>query len=98
MLKHFLLASAVVMTLAGCSEYSQTDRTLGGAGIGAATGAIIGGAATGTTGGALAGAAIGGAGGAVVGAATTPEACTATDARGRPLRDENGNPVMVKCP
>ncbi len=99
MRKGFVLAGAVALILSGCSEYSQSDRAVGGGLIGAATGAAIGSAVSGgNAASTLAGAAIGGVGGAVVGAETTPEACTATDARGRPLRDQNGNPVMVKCP
>jgi osmotically inducible lipoprotein OsmB len=94
-----LIAAIVALGLVGCSQYSQSDRTVAGGLIGAGTGAVIGSAVSGgSTGGAVAGAAIGGVSGAVIGSETTPEACTATDARGRPLRDSNGNPVMVKCP
>jgi osmotically inducible lipoprotein OsmB len=96
-MKKVLMIAAVMFGLAGCSEYSASDRTVAGGLIGAGTGAAIG-SAVGGGNGALAGAAIGGVSGAVVGHETTPEACTATDARGRPLRDSYGNPVMVKCP
>ena len=94
-----LAAAAMILALIGCSEYSQSDRAVGGGLLGATTGALVGSAVSGgNAGSTLAGAAIGGVGGAVIGAETTPEACTATDARGRPLRDQNGNPIMVKCP
>jgi osmotically inducible lipoprotein OsmB len=83
-------ALVAATVLAGCSPYSQSDRALGGAGIGAVTGAVIGGAATGRAGGAVAGAVVGGATGAIVGAATTPRACIARDAYGRRVR--------VPCP
>ncbi|MES2906815.1 MAG: glycine zipper domain-containing protein [Pseudomonadota bacterium] len=79
----FLAAAMMAATLGGCSEYDRSDRTLAGAGIGAAAGGIIGGAATGTWGGAAAGAAIGGVGGAVIGDATTPRRhCRYVDRRG----------------
>jgi len=58
------------LTLAACSP--RQERIATGAGLGAATGAIIGGVATGNAGGALAGAAIGGVGGAVIADATRP--------------------------
>jgi uncharacterized protein YcfJ len=77
---------AVALTLAACSTTSQTDRTLGGAAIGAGTGALIGAATGGGTGAVLTGAAIGGMGGAVVGAATTPKACIYHDEYGRRYR------------
>jgi osmotically inducible lipoprotein OsmB len=99
MKKGLMIAAIVVLGLAGCSEYSQSDRTVAGGLIGAGTGAAIGSAVSGgNPGSTIAGAAIGGVTGAVVGHETTPEACTATDARGRPLRDQYGNPIMVKCP
>ncbi len=60
------IATIAALSLAGCN--TPEDRALGGAGLGALTGAAIGAAATGRAGGALAGAAIGGAGGAIVGA------------------------------
>lgn len=81
---------ALALTLGACSTTSQTDRTLGGAAIGAGTGALIGAATGGGTGAVLTGAAIGGAGGAVVGAATTPKNCIA--------RDEYGRRYRVACP
>lgn len=63
---------AAALSLAACNTTNPTDRAVGGALIGGATGAVIGGVASGTAGGALAGGAIGAAGGAVVGAATAP--------------------------
>ena len=81
---------AIALTVAACSTTSQTDRTLGGAAIGAGAGALIGAATGGGTSAALAGAAIGGMGGAVVGAATTPKNCVTRDAYGRRYR--------VACP
>jgi osmotically inducible lipoprotein OsmB len=97
--KTLIVAAIVGFALGGCSEYSQSDRTVAGGLIGAGTGAVVGSAVSGgNPASTLAGAAIGGVGGAVIGHETTPNACTATDARGRPLRDSYGNPIMVKCP
>ncbi len=62
-------AIALAGTVSGCSP--REERIVGGAGIGAATGAVIGGLAGGGRG-ALAGAAIGGVGGAIVADATRP--------------------------
>lgn len=73
-MRQMLVLGLLTVTLAACNPYNRTDRTIGGAAIGAGTGAIIGGLASGTAGGALAGAAIGGVGGAIVGNATTPRA------------------------
>ena len=89
-MKKFLVLVVATAALAGCNSNSQTDRTLGGAAIGAGTGALIG-AATGGGGSAVAtGALIGGATGAVVGSATTPRRCVAYDDYGRRYR--------VPCP
>lgn len=66
------VALATTLALSGCNSYNPTDRALGGAAIGGATGAVIGGVASGTVGGALVGGALGAAGGAVIGHATTP--------------------------
>lgn len=63
-------AVAAAALLAGCSPREQ--RVAAGAGVGAATGAVIGGLATGHGSGALAGAAIGGVAGAVVADSTRP--------------------------
>ncbi len=90
MYKKVLIAGAAVLMLAGCQTDSQSDRALGGAGLGAATGAVIGGVTTGTGGGAAVGAVAGGAAGAMIGAATTPKNCWA--------RDAYGNPYRVACP
>ena len=75
-MKKLLIVAATGLLLAGCSEYSQSDRALGGGLIGAGTGAAIGGIATHSAGGALVGGALGGAAGAIIGSATTPRACT----------------------
>ena len=89
-MKTFLALAAVAVALAGCNTSSQTDRTLGGAALGAGTGALIG-AATGGGGRAVAtGALIGAGTGAVLGAATTPKHCVAYDDYGRRYR--------VACP
>jgi len=81
---------ALALTLAACSTTSQTDRTLGGAAIGAGAGALIGAATGHGPGATLAGAAIGAGTGAVVGAATTPKNCVA--------RDRYGRRYYVACP
>ena len=65
-------AVALVLGVASCTNpYDPGQRALGGAAIGAGTGAAIGAAAGGGTGAAI-GAATGGALGAITGAATTP--------------------------
>lgn len=65
-------AFALVLGVAACTNpYDPGQRALGGAAIGAGTGAAIGAAAGGGTGAAI-GAATGGALGAITGAATTP--------------------------
>ena len=76
-MKKLLIVAAAGLLLAGCSEYSQSDRALGGAAIGAGGGALIGGLATHSVGGAVVGGVLGGAAGAIVGSATTPRACRA---------------------
>lgn len=73
-------AVALAGSVAGCTP--REERVAAGAGIGAATGAVIGGLAGGGRG-ALAGAAIGGVGGAVVADATRPRYNCWYDARGR---------------
>jgi hypothetical protein len=78
------------LALAGCSEYSRSDRALAGGAIGAGTGALIGGLATDSVGGAVVGGVLGGAAGAIVGAETTPRACYA--------RDRYGRRYAVQCP
>jgi hypothetical protein len=74
----FLLAT----TLAACSNTPE-DRTLGGAAIGAGTGAVVGGLATHSAGGAVVGGVVGGAAGALIGRATTPGQCIYRDQYGR---------------
>ncbi len=67
-----VVAAALVLGLAGCTNpYDPGQRAVGGGLLGAGAGAAIGGAVGGGHGAAL-GAAIGGATGAVTGAATTP--------------------------
>lgn len=65
-------AGVMALSLAACNTTNPRDRTLGGAAIGGATGAVVGGVATGRAGGAVAGGVIGAAGGAIIGHATTP--------------------------
>ena len=45
--KSLILAAVAALGLAGCSEYSQSDRTLAGGLIGAGTGAAVGSAVSG---------------------------------------------------
>ncbi|MFG1421803.1 bacteriocin [Roseixanthobacter liquoris] len=85
-----IIVFVAALALAGCSQYSESDRAVGGGLLGAGAGALIGGAATGTAGGAVVGGVLGGATGAIVGAATTPKACWA--------RDAYGNSYRVTCP
>jgi hypothetical protein len=67
-----IVAVALVLGLAGCTNpYDPGQRAVGGGLLGAGAGAAIGGAVGGGPGAAL-GAAVGGATGAVTGAATTP--------------------------
>lgn len=89
-MKRIGIVVAAALALAGCSQYSESDRAVGGGLMGAGAGALIGGAATGTATGAVVGGLLGGATGAVVGAATTPKACWA--------RDAYGNQFQVACP
>ena len=69
MRKFLLSAAAIAMLATGAisDARAEGDPVLGGAIIGAGTGAIIGGAATRSAGGAAAGAIIGGATGAAIG-------------------------------
>lgn len=89
-MKKLLLVGAMGLALAGCSEYSRSDRALAGGALGAGTGALVGGLATNSAGGAVVGGLLGAAGGAIIGAETTPHACTA---RGR-----DGRLYRVQCP
>ncbi|MCW2274340.1 hypothetical protein GJ654_09390 [Rhodoblastus acidophilus] len=65
------VAFAGALTLGGCG-YTQEQRTVNGAAVGAASGAMIGGLASGSAGGAVAGALLGGAAGGVIGANSNP--------------------------
>lgn len=89
-MKAAFIMCALALALAGCSQYSRSDRAVGGAVIGGGTGALVGAAATGTGAGALVGGLIGAGAGAVIGAETTPRACWA--------RDSYGNRYRVQCP
>ncbi len=72
MKKGILLAAlAATLALGGCG-YTQEQRTVNGAAVGAATGAVIGAAATGRAGGALAGGLLGAAAGGIIGANSAP--------------------------
>jgi uncharacterized protein YcfJ len=82
MMKKLVAVSLFALALAGCDAHSQSDRTLGGAALGAGSGALIGAAAGGGRGAAI-GAIAGGATGALVGRATTPNSCIFRDAYGR---------------
>jgi hypothetical protein len=67
-----IVAAALVLGLAGCTNpYDPGQRAVGGGLLGAGAGAAIGGAAGGGRGAAI-GAAVGGSTGAMTGAATTP--------------------------
>ena len=65
------LGFGALLSLAACNPYDPAQRALGGAAVGAGTGAAIGAIAGGGRG-AATGALIGGAVGAVGGAVTTP--------------------------
>jgi hypothetical protein len=78
----FLIVPAIALALTACNTNSATDRTVGGAAIGAAGGAAIGGIAGGWQGAGI-GALAGGAAGALIGRATTPNACLYRDVYGR---------------
>jgi hypothetical protein len=70
------------LALAGC-QTTGPDRVLGGAAIGAGTGAVIGGVASRSAGGAVAGGLIGAAAGGLLGAATDPGPCYVRTSSGR---------------
>jgi osmotically inducible lipoprotein OsmB len=89
-MRNLLIVGAMGLALAGCSEYSRSDRALAGGALGAGTGALVGGLATDSAGGAIVGGVLGGAAGAIVGAETTPHACVA--------RDRYGRRYAVQCP
>lgn len=77
-----ILLAASLFALTACNTESQSQRTVGGAAIGAGTGALIGAAAGGGRGAAV-GAIAGGAAGALIGRATTPNNCIFEDRNGR---------------
>jgi uncharacterized protein YcfJ len=77
-----ILFFGLVLAAAGCNPDSQSQRTVGGAAIGAGGGALIGAAAGGGRGAAI-GAVAGGLTGALVGRATTPNNCIYQDGAGR---------------
>lgn len=67
-MRKILLVPVLALALGGCENMSDTGRlTAGGAGLGAATGAIVGSFSGNAGWGALAGAGIGAAGGYLVG-------------------------------
>jgi hypothetical protein len=72
------LAAVSLLAAAGCTTTEK--RAVGGAAVGAGTGALVA-AATGNN--VAGGALIGGAAGALIGAATTPGMCRYRDAYGR---------------
>lgn len=84
------LAAVSLLAAAGCNTTDNRgstsvaeQRAVGGAVVGAGTGALVA-AATGSSGRGIAtGALIGGAAGALIGAATTPGQCRYRDAYGR---------------
>ena len=84
-----LIGVAMLLALTACNTDSQSQRTVGGAAIGAGTGALIGAAANGGRGAAV-GALAGGAAGALIGRATTPNNCI--------YRDRNGRKFTARCP
>jgi uncharacterized protein YcfJ len=84
-----LIGVAMLLALTACNTNSQAQRTVGGAAIGAGTGALIGAAANGGRGAAV-GALAGGAAGALIGRATTPNNCI--------YRDRNGRTFTARCP
>ena len=72
MKKGILLAAlSAALALGGCG-YTQEQRTVNGAAVGAAAGAIVGAAATGRAGGAIAGGLLGAAAGGIIGANSAP--------------------------
>ena len=73
MKKTILLGAALAsaLMLGGCG-YTQEQRTVNGAAVGAASGAMIGGLASHSAGGAVAGALLGGAAGGLIGANSAP--------------------------
>lgn len=85
----YLILPALLLALTACNTNSQSQRTVGGAAIGAGAGAAIGGIAGGWQGAGI-GALAGGAAGALIGRATTPNNCI--------FRDVNGREFTAPCP
>jgi hypothetical protein len=85
----YVILPVLMLALAGCNTDSQSQRTVGGAAIGAAGGAAVGGAIGGWRGAGI-GALAGGATGALVGRASTPNNCI--------FRDVNGRQFVGPCP
>jgi uncharacterized protein YcfJ len=85
----YLVVIPALLALAACDTSSQSQRTLGGAAIGAGSGALVGSAINGGRGAAV-GAIAGGAAGALIGRATTPNNCI--------YRDVNGRKFTGPCP
>ena len=80
------ICAIALLTLAACNTDSQSQRTIGGAAIGAGSGALVGAAVNGGRGAAV-GAVAGGVAGALVGRATTPNNCIFEDRNGRRFTD-----------
>jgi hypothetical protein len=89
-MRRFVLAFIGIAALAACDANSQSQRTAGGAVIGAGTGAVIGGLASNSGRGAVVGGLVGGAAGALIGRATTPNRCV--------YRDSSGRLFEARCP
>jgi len=85
----YLIMPVLALALAGCNTDSQSQRTVGGAALGAATGAAIGGIAGGWQGAGI-GALAGGAAGALIGHASTPNNCI--------FQNANGQRFIGPCP
>jgi uncharacterized protein YcfJ len=77
------------LAVAACNPDSTAQRTVGGAAIGAGSGAVIGGIASGGRGAAV-GAMAGGVAGALIGRASTPSNCI--------YRDRYGREFEARCP
>ncbi len=84
-----IVVIGLMALLAGCNTSSQSQRTVGGAAIGAGGGALVG-AAVGGGRGAAVGAMAGGVAGALIGRATTPNDCI--------FQDRNGRRFTGPCP
>jgi uncharacterized protein YcfJ len=89
MIKRSIAIASISVIAAACNPDSTAQRTVGGAAIGAGSGAVIGGIAGGGRGAAV-GAIAGGVTGALIGRATTPNNCI--------YRDRNGREFEARCP